>query len=74
MPPETSAAAGTGKKEKKFDTFQSCSLDSADSAQESVSVLLFESVCALLLALSGALVYVRQRQAAQGGAKTFVAK
>jgi hypothetical protein len=44
-----------------FDTFQSCSLDGTDASSDSISVLLFEGLCLVVLALSAPLVYYRRK-------------
>jgi len=49
------------KSERRFDTFQSCSLESAKGSNESISVLVFEGVMALLLAGAIPVVVMRRK-------------
>jgi len=51
----------TVKSERRFDTFQSCSLESAKGSNESISVLVFEGVMALLLAGAIPVVVMRRK-------------
>eukprot|EP00240_Pyramimonas_obovata_P015550 CAMPEP_0118937526 /NCGR_PEP_ID=MMETSP1169-20130426/23034_1 /TAXON_ID=36882 /ORGANISM="Pyramimonas obovata, Strain CCMP722" /LENGTH=279 /DNA_ID=CAMNT_0006881185 /DNA_START=139 /DNA_END=978 /DNA_ORIENTATION=- len=54
--------AKTRKTERRFETFQSCSLESAKGSNESISVLVFEGVMLGLLAVSVPVVYTRRNQ------------
>eukprot|EP00976_Prorocentrum_cordatum_P094289 1189731-Prorocentrum_minimum.AAC.2 len=50
------------KTERRFETFQSCSLESAKGSNESISVLVFEGVMFGLLCVSIPVVYMRRSQ------------
>lgn len=56
--------------ERRFDTFQSCSLESRAASGESLSIWTFELVVLVMLAASASLVYYRKlRGGPNGGGK-----